>query len=342
MKEPFKILQIGFGAIGRTITQEIIERENLELVGVVDLDPNLQNKIVEDILSVEADSKTTISDNLEKVLHELSADIALILTSSSLENVAETISTCLQAGMNVLSLCEELSFPYKRYPEISSKINQIACNTEKSVLGTGINPGFLMDLLPVVLSAPCLQVDSIRVTRVINSSRRRASFQKKIGTGMTQEDFRIEIDEGRITGHVGLVESMQMIDAALHLELDQTLEMSPEPVLATENTKTSFTAIDTGEVLGLKSRAIGKRGSETIIELNFSAYAHASPEYDEVKIEGKPNLLQRIDGGLHGDLGTIAMVVNSIPLVVKAKPGLLTMIDIPIPRNTREEWKTAP
>ncbi|MFX0107209.1 MAG: dihydrodipicolinate reductase, partial [Candidatus Hodarchaeota archaeon] len=218
-------------------------------------------------------------------------------------------------------------------------IAQTAEKTGKSVLGTGINPGYLMDLLPITLSGPLKSVESIEVTRVINSSRRRASFQKKIGTGMRKDQFFKSIADGDITGHVGLVESIRMIDDALNLGLDHIEELPVEPVIAESPVKTSYASVDTGDVLGLKSRGIGNRGEETVIVLDFFAYADASPEYDEVKIIGDPNLTQRVEGGVHGDVGTVAMVLNMIPIVVSAYPGLYTMKDLPSPRNTERVLK---
>ncbi|MFX0116335.1 MAG: dihydrodipicolinate reductase [Candidatus Hodarchaeota archaeon] len=342
MKTPFRVLQIGFGSIGRTIAQVILERENLDLVGVIDIDPSIQNQSVADLLSVNSESSVIIRNDLQKALRELKEqlpDVALIFTSSSLKNVAPTISECLRAGLDVLSLCEELSYPFVRHPKLVHELNQLACEVGKTVLGTGINPGYLMDLLPIFLTAPCPKVDRIHVTRCMNSSHRRASFQKKIGTGMTQEDFRKAIAEGTITGHVGLVESIQMIADALHLELDNVEELPPEPVLASTETITPFATVSKGDVLGLKSRAVGDRNGENFVILDFIAFAEASPEYDEVKVEGLPSIRQRIEGGLQGDICTTGIVVNMIPLIIHAPPGLLTMKEISCPHNTQRVWK---
>ncbi len=342
MSEPFRVLQIGFGTIGRTIAKAIIERENLELVGVVDTEPSLRNQQVEKQLSLKSTTVTMIRGDLKEVLNELTpqpADAVLVLTSSSLEKVAPTISLCLKSGMDVLSLCEELSYPYIRYPQLSKELDQLGKQTGKTILGTGINPGFLMDLLPTILSAPCIHVDAIHVTRHMNSSHRRKAFQKKIGTGMTKKSFTDAIKEKVITGHVGLVESIHMIGAALYLDLDHVEELPPEPVIAANEIKTPFFLVKKGDVRGLKSRAVGQKSGKTLVTLDFQAYAEASPEYDEVRIEGIPKIHQRIEGGVQGDFGTVGMIVNMIPIVIKARPGLLTMKDLPAPHNTQQIWK---
>lgn len=342
MPEPFRVLQVGFGTIGRTIAQYIIERKNLELVGLVDVDPNLQGKYVEEVLGLDSRARTMIQSSLEESIATSggsSIDVAVVATVSDLGRVTPTVSTCLREGMDVVSICEQLSYPYNRHPKLAEELDALAKETGKTVLGTGINPGYLMDLLPIVLSSPSKSVDSIEVTRIINSSNRRASFQKKIGTGMSQDEFRKSIDEGVITGHVGLDESIRMVGDALNLGLDHVEELPVEPVVADREVTTPYTTVQKGDVLGLKSRGVGNKAGKTLVTLDFFAYAEAFPEYDEIRIKGQPDLVQRVEGGVHGDLGTVAMVVNMIPLVVQSEPGLKTMKDLPAPRNTERVWR---
>ena len=252
-------MQIGFGSLGRHITKSILNRENLELVAVVDANPALAKKPIKELLEDEVDSNISLTNDLQTVLKGVPADIALVATSSSLEAVSPVIKACLDNGLDVISICEELSFPYRKSPGLAEKLDRVAKEKGKTVVGTGINPGYLMDLLPIVLTGPCQSVDTIKVTRHMNSSHRRPSFQKKIGTGMTKEEFRKNIDEGKITGHVGLVESIQMIDAALNLGLDKIEELPPEAIIAKNKIANSFTTIEKGDVLGLRSMGVGKR-----------------------------------------------------------------------------------
>ncbi len=333
------MIQIGFGSLGRHISSTILKRENLELVSVVDANPDLVGKTIKELLQDEVTSEISLTDDLQGILKNIHADIALVATSSSIETVFPTIEACLEAGLDVVSICEELSFPYQKSPSIAKNLNQIAKKCGKTVVGTGINPGYLMDLLPIVLTGPCQTVNTIHVTRHMNSSHRRPSFQKKIGTGMTKEEFRKNIDEGRITGHVGLVESIQMIDAALNLGLDEIEELPPEAIIAEKRVTNSFTSIEKGNVLGLKSVGVGRKNGIQIVTLDFQAYAEAAPQYDEVIIDGIPKMHQRIEGGVQGDQGTIGMLLNLIPIVINEVPGLKTMKDLPVPRNTSRFWK---
>jgi len=342
MPKPFRVIQIGFGTLGRSIAKAIIQRENLQLEAVVDVNPELKGKRLSDLLEGKIESTLTIQDDLQQVLVDFKnnpCDVAIISTSSTLAKVVPTISDCVNAGMDVLSLCEELSFPYEKNPELSKKLDEIGQKTKKSILGTGINPGFLMDLLPIFLSAPVQHVETIHVTRNMNSSSRRAAFQKKIGTGMTKQDFEHAISTGAITGHVGLVESLQMIGDTLNMELEHVEELPPEPVIADKKIVTPFATVEPGMVRGLKSRAIGQKAGKTLVTLDFNAYADADPAYDEVRIEGHPSIHQRIEGGVHGDHATIGMLLNLIPVIIDAKPGLFTMRDIPAPHNTERIFK---
>jgi 4-hydroxy-tetrahydrodipicolinate reductase len=340
---PFKVLQFGLGTMGRIIAQTLMDRGNLELVGAVDVNPEYTGKSVEEVLGSGHKTSTSIFNSLESALRVLGnqpADIALIATLSSLDDIASSISDCFEAGMDVVSLCEELSYPYIRHPELSRNLDRLAKKHEKTVLGTGINPGFLMDFLPICLSAPCQRVDTIRVTRRINSSRRRTSFQKKIGTGMSPANFKKAISEGSITGHVGLVESIRMIDDALNLELDSVVELPPEPVIASADIETPVADVKKGDVIGLKSIGVGRKQGTDVVTLSFIAHAGAEPEFDEVCIEGYPKIVQRIESGVQGDHGTVGMVLNMIPLVIEAQSGLFTMKDLPCPRNTQSFWRS--
>jgi len=342
MPKPFRILQIGLGAIGQPIASEILARDNLSLIAVTDINPEYKGKTVAEVTSSDTGKNVPIYSNLTEALERTSArpaDIALVATSSHLDKVKKSILTCLDVGLHVVSICEELSFPYRRYPKLAKKIDSEADEVGRTVLGTGINPGFLMDLLPTMLTAPCIRFNSLKATRVIDSSTRRTSFQEKLGIGMTTDEFSEAIEEGRITGHVGLLESIYLIDDALKLSLDEIKEKPPEAVIANEGVEAPIGKIKKGNVIGLKSIGVGLKNDEEIINLEFVAYAGASPEYDEISIDGHPAITQRIEGGVMGDHGTVGMVLNAIPLVIGAPAGLVKMTDLAIPRNTQHYYK---
>lgn len=321
----------GCGYMGSAIARALLTKRAFTLAGVIDKDPKLIGRDIGELLKMPEKSGIIIEGDAEKLLSNTKADAVVLATSSSLADVYPQIELILDACKNVVSTCEELAYPWKRNPEIARKIDALARERGVTVVGTGINPGYLMDILPLFLTAPCLSVKSIIVKRVINSSRRRVPFQLKVGTGLSREEFERQIDERIITGHVGLIESIDMIAAGLGLELDERVESKPKAVIAEREISTPISMVKSGHVIGLRSVASGIRGGREIIRLEFGAHADVPEEYDEVKIEGEPPIHQRITGGVHGDIGTVAITINTIPKAVAAPPGLLTMLDLPVP-----------
>jgi len=339
MKKKFAVVQVGLGPMGRLIAQLILKRENISFKGVVDIDPELAGEKLGKLFGDEKGSNIIIESDLSRILSKEKIDVVIIATSSSLEAVAPLITQAVESGSNIISICEELSYPFKYYPKLSEELNALAKSNNVTIVGTGINPGYLMDLLPIVITAPCQSVKSIKVTRMMNSAKRRVSFQLKIGTGLRPDEFRKKIDNKEITGHVGLIQSIQMICDALGLEYDEIKEFPPKEMITEEDFMTSYgEKVPKGYVCGLQSKAVAKKNEKEIVLLDFVAYAGEHEEYDNIEIEGTPNIHQKIIGGVHGDLGTSAMVVNLIPIVTKARSGLLTMKDLPAPCNTENLW----
>ena len=330
MTDNLKTVVYGLGSIGSQIAEFILEKEGLEIVGAIDNAKEKAGKDLGEVLGLDKRLNVAVTDDAENLLSKVEADIAIHATSSYLAEAYPQIAACLKARLDVISTCEELSYPYYKHPGLASEIDRLAKENGVTVLGTGINPGYVMDTLPIILTAPCKEVKSIKVTRMMYSGNRRSSYQKKIGTGLTPEEFRQMIDKGEITGHVGLTESISMIAAALGCRLDKIELPPPEPVISEVEVKTDYMTVKTGQVAGLKSMAYGIRGREKVITLEFISHANVKRPYDAVSIKGVPNINEKIDGGIHGDTGTIAMIVNAIPKVINADPGLVTMKDLPL------------
>lgn len=340
MRTEIKIVFFGLGPIGAKIAKLILEKKGTKIVGAIDIDKELIGKDLGEIVGSRRKLGVTLTDNAEKLLSRVKPDIAVITTRPYLNEIYPQIMTCVKAGVNVISTCEELSYPYARNPKKSRDINEAAKKHGVAVLGTGINPGYLMDTLPITLTGACQRVESIKVTRMMNSSKRRIPYQKKIGTGLTPKQFRRMIDKKKITGHVGLYESISMIAAALGWKLEKINEFPPEPVIAERRIVTPYTTVEAGNVAGLKSIAHGIKGEKPVIILEFVSHAAVEDEYDSVSIKGVPNLSEKIIGGVHGDLGTAAVVVNMIPHVLNSRHGLVTMKDLPLPHATTEDLRT--
>ena len=341
MKNQFDVIQVGFGPMGKIIVTLLLQRKNLRLRGVIDINPQLVGKKVSEFLDIGKDLDLAIESDLDSVLSRDKVDVVIIATSSSLEKIIPTIESAVKSGSNVISICEELSFPFQYNLKIAKELDALAKSNNVTIVGTGINPGYLMDLLPIVLTAPCQSVRSIKVKRMMNSAKRRIPFQKKIGTGLSVDEFHEKISNKEITGHVGLTQSIQMIVAALGLDYDELIELPPKEIISPEEFITSYgETVPKGNVCGLQSKAYAKKEGKDLITLDFIAYAGDHEEFDSVVIDGIPRIEQKIIGGVHGDLGTSAMVANLIPKVIESRSGLLTMKDLPVPCNTENVWKS--
>ncbi len=335
MGDRIRVVAYGLGVMGAGVVKALQSKEGFRLVGAVDTDPKLAGRDVGEVLGLPAPLGVTVDGDAAAVLGRVGADVAVHATSSDLRVVEPQLLACVKAGLDVVSTCEELAYPWKRHPEVARRLDAAAKEHGASLVGTGINPGYLMDALPLVLTAPCLRVDSIRVVRMMNSARRRIPFQAKVGTGLTPAAFRQKIDSKAITGHVGLTESIRLIAEGLGWTLDRIEEAPPEAVIADKETPSGLGPVPPGRVTGLKSVAHGYRGREAVIAMEFTAHAGVGEEYDEVVIRGEPDIHQRILGGVHGDTGTLAMVINAIPRIVQAPPGLRTLLDLTLPRIAR-------
>lgn len=326
-----KVIIYGCGVMGRNVAEALCDKKSFEIVGAIDINPGLLGKDLGDILDTPRKLGVTVESDADALFSRVNAHAVVLTTTSHLKSVLPQITQCAKAGLNVVSTCEELSYPWKRNPELAQNIDAVAKEYGVTVVGTGINPGYLMDSLPLILTAPCLKVDAIKVTRMMNSARRRIPFQTKVGTSMTPEEFRTKIEDGVITGHVGLLESINMIAAGLGWDLDKAVELPPEPVITPIPLETGLGTVETGNVIGLKSVAFAESAGRKVITLEFYAYAGVEEEYDEVIIEGNPRIHEKIIGGVHGDIGTVAMTINTIPKAVEASAGIKIMSDIAAP-----------
>jgi len=208
-----RVIQYGLGPIGCGTARAVLEHPGMELVGAVDIDPQKAGKDVGSVLGLP-DTGVLVRSSLGQVMAEGQADVALHCTGSVLPAVKGQILEILGAGLHVISTCEELSWPLRRYPDLAEEIDQTAIKAGKIVTGTGVNPGFAMDLLPLVLSNASLGVRSVKVHRVLDAGKRRGPLQKKVGAGMEKEDFLALAREAK-NGHAGFIESVAMLGAGL-------------------------------------------------------------------------------------------------------------------------------
>jgi len=326
--EKLRVVLYGVGAIGSRIAKLLLEKNGAEIVGAIDMKKEKVGKDLGEVLGIGKRLGVAVSDDPDTVLSKVNASIVIHSTTSFLKQVYPQITKIVKHGVNVVSTCEELSYPYVTNPELAKKLDESAKKNKVTVLGTGINPGFMMDTLAIALTGVCQTVERIKVTRVLNAAKRRVQLQKKIGVGLTIGEFKEKMEKKSITLHVGLEQSVFLIASALGWKLDETKVES----------KAIQTKLDKVAGLGQHGRGI-KRGKE-IITLDLQAYVDPEEEYDAIDIEGVPSIHMKLSPGVHGDLGTVAVIVNSIPKVINAKPGLVTMKDLPVPSATPEDMRT--
>lgn len=328
MAKKVKVVQFGCGPIGCSVVRYALQNPGIEFVGAIDIDNSLVKCDLGDVVGVSPVVGITVSSDADAVLSQTKPDVVFLTTNSSLKVVYRQIEKCVKAGANVVSTCEELTYPYRKDPKLSVEIDKIAKANKVTVLATGVNPGFVMDAWPLFMTGVCQRVEHVRSLRVQNASPRRGPFQKKIGAGCTLEEFKKLVDAGTLK-HVGLPESTAMIANGLGWELDEITE-SIEPIIAKAQVKTDFVTVKPGQAAGVRQVCKGRRAGKELISLEFEASVGAPESYDAVHITGSPNIEATVKGGVHGDIATAAIVVNSVHRVIDAAPGLLCVKDLAI------------
>jgi 4-hydroxy-tetrahydrodipicolinate reductase len=328
MASEIRVVQYGLGPIGAGIARLARERAGVALVGAIDIDPEKVGRDAGEVIGAGQSLGVTVGSDARAVLAQARPDLVLHTTSSSLQAVKNQILDCVRAGANVISTCEELSFPFGDTAATAEEIDRAASEQGVTVLGAGVNPGFVMDALPIAFTAACRTIRSIAITRVVDASHRRLPLQRKIGAGMTAEEFREQAAAKKIR-HVGLAESLQMVAAALGWQLDDWDEWIG-PVIAEQEVRTQYLTVPAGQVAGVHQRANGRVGGREVVSLELRMYVGARDPQDGVTIDGEPPLKLVIPGGIHGDVATAAIVVNSIPRVLQSGAGLVTMKDLPL------------
>lgn len=322
-----RILQVGLGPLGRMIVADLVERRLGEVVAAVDLAPELAGKKLSEIVPA-AKGRTSVSASLDEVRDWSSIDVAVVTTSSDLARCAPTFRELLGRGVAVVSTCEELVYPWFRHDALARELDVLARENRGRLLGTGVNPGFLMDAFPVAATAISKSVESLEVRRFQDASIRRIPFQKKIGVGLDDAGFAAQVKAGTLR-HVGLGESVHFIASRVGLAIDR-YEEEIHPVHAERELESGLGKIPAGAIRGVRQVGRGYRRGSVAILLEFIAAIGLDDPHDRVIVHGEPEIDLIWRGGVPGDVATSAIVLNSIDPLLAAPPGLHTMASIPI------------
>lgn len=326
---PIRTLHIGLGPIGNGVVKQVAARKGFRIVGAVDIDPAKAGRDLGEVAGLDRRLRVKVMADIAAAIKATKPDVALLCTSSSLARVMPEIEAVLKARVPIVSTTEELSYPAGRNRRFAKRIDDLARRARVAVVGTGVNPGYAMDALPIVLTGICERVDRIRVERIQDASIRRLPFQQKIGAGLTPAQFQAKVDAGTVR-HVGLTESVSMIADAMGWKLDSITDVI-QPKIASTRVSSQFLTVEKGQVCGIVQDGVGYRKGEPLVTLHMEAYLGSPETYDAVHVEGVPAIHSKVSGGFHGDIATASIAVNSVPKVLSATPGLHTMRSLPIP-----------
>jgi 4-hydroxy-tetrahydrodipicolinate reductase len=333
--EPLRLLLVGLGPLGRIIAADVLERGAGRIVGAVDTAADLAGARLADLVA-GGDAAVEVMPSVSAWLgaagpRVAGVDAAIVATSSDLARAGPTILELLGAGVNVVSTCEELVFPWLRHGALADRLDETARRTGTRVLGTGVNPGFMMDTLPVFVTGVSKRVRAVRVRRIQDAAARRVPFQQKIGAGLDDASFERKVKEGTLR-HVGLGESLHFVAGCLGWTVSRW-EETLGPVPAERDMESAVGPIRAGCAAGVRQVARGYDAeNREIITLEFQAAIGQADPHDRVVVEGEPPIDVVFRGGVHGDVATSAIVVNSIGPLLASRPGLHTMATIPMAR----------
>ncbi len=319
-----RVVIYGVGPIGQLITRVALDR-GYDVVGAIDIDPQKVGKDLGEVIGMGKTLGIKVEGDADKVLKDSKPDIVLHSTGSFFDRVYPQVMKAVKAGADVISTCETLSWPWYRYPDLAELVDNYAKNHGVTILGAGVNPGFVFDALPAVLSVTLTRLDKITVTRSLDASKRRYSFQKKIGLGMTLSQFNEALSRGEITAHVGFAESILLLANIIGLKLDR-VEEGQEALIAEKRYETQYFKMEPGQIKGVIGHGSGFIGGKEVIRVELRACAGCE-DFEEVRLEGEPLITWR-STGTAGDPATAAVIINLAPRVLSARPGLITLKDL--------------
>lgn len=333
----------GFGAMGSGIARVLMNRKGVELTGVCDTAPDKAGRSIYALLGEERGERpdAVVTDDIHALLSRR-PDLCVVATNSFVKDVFEKVRLVCEHKVNVLTIAEEMSWPWAQSPELSEKMDAIAKENGVSILGTGINPGMMMDLLAVCLSGCMTNVSHVRCERVNSLSPFGKAVMDEQGIGITTEDFDEGVRNGTLAGHVGFAESSGMIARALGFSLD-TFKQQMLPIVTEVDRKSPYGFAARGHVAGVNMTAQAEE--QGVEKISLIHPQQIEPQLggvdtgDYITLQGEPPVSMAIKPEVDGGKGTIAMACNMLPFVVAARPGLLSMLDLPVPRCVMGDYR---
>ncbi len=338
--EKIRVIQWGLGNMGRGMVEMLLSKEGIEVAGAV------EKRVTEPVdLGVFLGKESMgipVYDDPVKLIDEVKPDICILAINSFVKGVVEEIRLLTDRKVNVITIAEEMAYPYVTEPKLSKEIHEMAVRNGVTVIGTGVNPGFVLDTLIIQLSLGVRRVDHIFARRVNDLSPFGLTVMEEQGVGLSKEDFERGVEEGSIYGHVGFLQSIPMIAKSLGLQYDEIIQ-TREPIMTRVERVTSDIVVEAGKVCGCNHTAIAMKDGRPVITLEHPQQVRPDLENietgDYIEIHGDPDLSMVIKPEVPGGIGTIAAAVNVIPHVLNAEPGLITMTDIPVTHAIMDDFR---
>jgi 4-hydroxy-tetrahydrodipicolinate reductase len=306
-----RTVHVGLGPIGLACLKAALDRTDVTPVGAVDLDPAWNDRSLAAALDLDSSRSIHVSAAWDALP---AADVAIVCTTSTLAGIRVVAERALAHRLDVVSTCEPLARPASDDPEARA-LDEAARAAGRRVLGVGVNPGFVMDALPLAISAAQSRIEAVRVRRIVDVDTRRVQLAQKVGVGLTDVEFAARRERGDI-GHVGLPASARLIADGLGWEVDRLVD-SLEPVRGVD-----------GRCAGVRQRVRAFQGRRPRITLDLTIASGARPSGDTIWLDGTPPLRWSTRPATHGDEATAATVLNSLPCLPGLAPGLRTMVDL--------------
>jgi 4-hydroxy-tetrahydrodipicolinate reductase len=334
-----KVAVAGLGTVGQAVARTVLQTPALKLVAAADAAPLHAGRDLSVLLGLPRRLGVKVEGDPERFFRKVRADVVFVCTGSQLKELKPQVAALLSSRANVITTCEELVYPVPERASQLRELDRLARARKARVLATGVNPGFAMDTLALALTAPCAVVRRVAVTRVVDAGS-RVTLQRRVGAGLNLGQFRRAVTEGSVR-HVGLVESAHMIAGGLGWALDKVDE-TLEPAIAPRDLDTEYLRISAGAAAGIRQCVRAWRGNDLAISLDLQVYVGAEQPRDHVLIDGDPPIDATIAGGVNGDAATAAVLVNSLPRVLAAPPGLLTASELPLVHALDKQALAAP
>ena len=335
----------GFGAMGSGMAKMILAKQGFDIVGICDNYENYVNHSMFQILNIPNpyDHDVIITKDIDMLLDQTKPDIVLLATDSFTQSAYPKIKQIIEKGINVISTAEEMAYPLANEPELAASMDALAKKHGATILGTGVNPGMMMDLLAICMSGVMNHVKHMEISRINSLSPFGKTVMEEQGVGLSQEAFQQKCDAGEMAGHVGFKESVYMIANAIGVEVS-SFKQWMKPIITTFDRKSPHGFAKKGHVCGVEMSAEATLSNGQTIKMYHPQ--QIEPEMagiktgDYIKIDGQPAINLANVPEVEGGLGTISICVNMIPHVINASPGLKTMIDLPVPRAIMGDVRT--